>query len=634
MNSFKMEIREKQNGFSILHNGEPLIEHSPKRPLFLFSKDQRARGIGLRWMNLPARDWKILPSDEGSIIVDFPGFLKINMRQQDFALRLTLESVNPRLKSIRIRLPRLKKETICGQADGFPGSGLQRGQNLNAALSRRLPGRFAGSKGFFLSVESAVPLRIDPGRRGSFLLDLSGIPASFALGRAGSHAEARTGLNRLVTIKSRIPRWSAEGIWLSLRGGETLVAKNLSAVLDAGVAVSAIILKDWAGGGMSRRFAWSWNTDAKAYATLEDDIARYRQAGIRVLGYASPYLDEGSPDFSKAREKGWLVGSSIASVHLMNTACGRAGFVDLWNPQAYEALKSAISKNLVGLGMSGWFADHGFFIPPKNTLTHEKQAIQACREYAYLWSALNAEVLSESGRASDLVCIMRPGNGGRATNESTMHVQCAQSRKAVWGSGGLTGEIDARIAEPGVFYGETGGTLPHDAHARSTGGDARELFMRWAESSAFSPLFCNSDASPVQPWTDPAVLAHFCRMASIHALLREYHHDTLESFYAGGRPPVSHPSVHYGTRSGETPFSRHFMYGKDLLIMPITAPGISFVQGTLPDDTWIHLWTTGQFGGGPVTVEALLGYPAVFFRADSPWAGLFDKVRLEAKRAE
>jgi len=352
----------------------------------------------------------------------------MSVRQDDSALRLTLDSINPQLHSMRIRLPVPRQETIFGLADGFkssglgktvtkllrphtPGSrqgkaafrdsGLKRGQHYNAVLTRILPPRFAGSRGFFLALESATPLRIDLRRSRTLILDVSDIPAALTLGRAGSQLEACARLNGNVTEKSPIPRWSGEGIWLNLHGGETTVAKNLSTVLDAKVAVSAIILKDWAGmktGEKSRRFAWSWSTDTRRYATLESDIARFRQAEIRVLGYATPYLDEDSPDFPAARKNGWLVGSSSASPYLINTGCGRAGFFDLWNAEAYAALKSMIGTRILGIGMSGWFADHGFFVPPKNSMTHGKPAIQACREYADLWSALNAEALRPRSR--------------------------------------------------------------------------------------------------------------------------------------------------------------------------------------------------------------------------------------------
>jgi alpha-glucosidase len=52
----------------------------------------------------------------------------------------------------------------------------------------------------------------------------------------------------------------------------------------------------------------------------------------------------------------------------------------------------------------------------------------------------------------------------------------------------------------------------------------------------------------------------------------------------------------------------------------------------LPDDDWVHLWSSRRFGGGPVCVEAPPGCPAVFFRASSGFAGLFDTIRRSARR--
>ncbi len=668
-----LEFKGRQNGFSILHNDSLLLEHSPKKPLFSFSVERFGASTKLGRKSLMPREWKKELSEPGTIVVDFPGFLKLRLRRQGIGLQLTFERIEPHLKSVRIRLPQSSGEKIHGLADGYPASGLnqsktkllpectsrskegktacrvlglKRGQNHHAIFFQSLPPYFAGNKGFFLHIESTIPLGVDLRQKRSITVDLAEIPSSLTFGQADSPLEARSELNGLIGDNSRIPSWASDGIWLSLNGGEGSVAKNLSMVLDAGAKVSAIVLKDWAGMktcARSHRFAWNWRADTSRYATLEDDIARFRQADIRLLGHVSPYLDEGSEDFSLARKNGWLVMDASSEPHLMNTCCGKAGFVDLWNKEAYEALKSMIGRKILGIGMSGWFADQAVFFPPKKSPTCAKTAVQACLEYSALWRSLNAEALEESGRSAEIACVMRASwmgatwmraSASRQAGGDKRLLRCARARDATWGADGLAGEIAARLNEPGIFYAESGGVSARATHGRPASESERELFMRWTEASVFSPLFCNSDAGNVQPWTDPAVLGHFCRMATIHTLLREYHTATLALFHGEGYPPVAHPSVRYGDRKGKAVSADQYMYGKDLLVMPIISQGKIFAQGTLPADSWIHLWTTREFSGGPVTVEAPLGYPAVFFRADSEWTGLFDKVRLEAKRPE
>ncbi|MDY7028296.1 MAG: hypothetical protein SVR04_08375, partial [Spirochaetota bacterium] len=49
----------------------------------------------------------------------------------------------------------------------------------------------------------------------------------------------------------------------------------------------------------------------------------------------------------------------------------------------------------------------------------------------------------------------------------------------------------------------------------------------------------------------------------------------------------------------------------------------------LPDDAWIHLWSGREMKPGYCTVEAPVGSPPVFYRRDSEFADLFEKIRVE-----
>lgn len=45
------------------------------------------------------------------------------------------------------------------------------------------------------------------------------------------------------------------------------------------------------------------------------------------------------------------------------------------------------------------------------------------------------------------------------------------------------------------------------------------------------------------------------------------------------------------------------------------------------EDNWVHAWTGEAFRGGEVTVNAPIGKPPVFYRADSEWAALFASLK-------
>jgi alpha-glucosidase len=161
------------------------------------------------------------------------------------------------------------------------------------------------------------------------------------------------------------------------------------------------------------------------------------------------------------------------------------------------------------------------------------------------------------------------------------------------------------------------------------------------ELSAFTPFFRGCEGSrpeaSAQFWSDPASLSIFARMSEIYAALKPYHVAVAAECVVGGLPPIRHPWMHYEADPLAQRLSRQYLSGRDLLVAPALSPGAGsgsspLTELYLPEDEWVHLWTSRDFRGGQVAVESPLGYPAVFYRAASPFASLFDALRRTAKR--
>ena len=74
------------------------------------------------------------------------------------------------------------------------------------------------------------------------------------------------------------------------------------------------------------------------------------------------------------------------------------------------------------------------------------------------------------------------------------------------------------------------------------------------------------------------------------------------------------------------------MYGDDLLVAPVTVPGVDTWPVYLPGpDDWVHLWTGDIIQDGFVIhdTSAIIGYPPVFYRQQSSWSSLFESIRFQ-----
>ena len=156
------------------------------------------------------------------------------------------------------------------------------------------------------------------------------------------------------------------------------------------------------------------------------------------------------------------------------------------------------------------------------------------------------------------------------------------------------------------------------------------------EIAAFSPFFrtqdCGLSESGTGLYGDPSCLAELARMSDIYSALKPYHLAVAAEYLEEGLPLLRHPYIHY---EGEAELHRRdyqYLYGRDLLVAPSLGARRELTELYLPRDSWIHLWSSRRFEGGALTVDSPQGCPAVFYRASSPFAPLFDSIRRTARR--
>lgn len=80
------------------------------------------------------------------------------------------------------------------------------------------------------------------------------------------------------------------GILLGLQCGTDVAQSKLDAARGAGTAVAAIWAQDWEGRkitGFDKQSRWNWRFDPLLYPELPATIARWREEGLRFLGYTN-----------------------------------------------------------------------------------------------------------------------------------------------------------------------------------------------------------------------------------------------------------------------------------------------------------------------------------------------------------
>jgi alpha-glucosidase (family GH31 glycosyl hydrolase) len=255
------------------------------------------------------------------------------------------------------------------------------------------------------------------------------------------------------------------------------------------------------------------------------------------------------------------------------------------------------------LGVDGWWADEGDPLcaearlarnrmywegplkerPDKRPFALHRNGYAGMQRYGWLWSG-------------DVDCTW----------------QTLRAQIAVGLNTGLTGL---------PFWGtDTGGFVPTK---QLTG----ELYVRWFQFSAFSPLFrshgrtwklrlpwgwntgefgpAEVDASRMPDATElhNAQVEPICqKYLNLRYRLLPYTYSAVHAAHETGLPLMRALWLHYPADPKAVCASDEYLWGSDMLIAPVTEPGAASKQVYLPEGVWYDFWT-GQRTEGEKTVD-------------------------------
>lgn len=398
------------------------------------------------------------------------------------------------------------------------------------------------------------------------------------------------------------------------------IDRKIKMAREAGVKINGVWCQDWCGCRCTQfgyQVMWNWQYDEKQYPNLPEKIKEWDQAGVKFLGYINPFIALEKNIYQEAKEKGYCVKDKEGNDYLVTITTFPAAMVDFTNPEAYEWYKNLIKKNMIGIGMGGWMADFGEYLPIDSVLYSGEDPKVLHNQWPAIWAKMNREAIEECGKLGEVFFFTRAGHTNTIRYSTLMWTGDQHVDWSV--DDGLVSVIPATLSLAmsgyGLTHSDVGGytTIMHMTRSR-------ELLMRWAEMNAFSPIFRshegNQPARDVQFTDDAELLEEMQRCTKWFTRLAEYNKAMVAELVENGTPVMRPLFYHYDEEAAYTQH-REYLFGRDLLIAPVYREGDVTRECYLPKDTWVHLFTGKEYKGGTVVVDAPIGQPPVFVRKDS-----------------
>ena len=476
----------------------------------------------------------------------------------------------------------------------------------------------------FVHIEGSSFMAFDFRTEGRVTLELfENAPVLF--GKAESFEALSSALTGLLGRQNPLPDWTHDGIILGIQCGPDVIDQKIKKAEEAGVPVVGIWSQDWCGcrrTGFGYQVMWNWKADPDLYPDLEARIREWNARGIRFLGYINPFMAIEKDLYRYASAHGYCVKDKEGKDYLVTITTFPAAMIDLTNPEAYDWYKRIIKENMIGIGMSGWMADFGEYLPTDCVLYSGENAEIKHNRWPAIWARLNREAIRECGKEGEVFFFTRAGFT-ETVRESTM--MWTGDQHVDWSlDDGLASVIPASLSLSvcgcGLSHSDVGGYTTIGPMTRG-----RELLMRWEEMNAFSPLMRshegNQPSRSVQFDADTQLLEHLARCVQLHVALKPYL-TALERENTEKGIPVIRPLFYYYPEDWTWTEKFTYLLGRDLLVAPVITEGAKTRTVMLPKDRWVHLWSKKEFAGGLVTVDAPLGQIPVFIRRESAWYDL------------
>ena len=475
---------------------------------------------------------------------------------------------------------------------------------------------FLSSRKYFFHSSSTARCEFDFTNSAYHEIKMDSI-APFYIGIGETFEDVLTNLTALLGRQPQLPDWVFDGSILGIQGGTQTMLTKVNKCLKAKTAVNGVWIQDWEGRrvtAVGKQLQWNWQWDSELYPNLDKEIKNLNEIGIKVLGYINPFLAVEKPLYKEAHDKGYCVKNKAGNDYYVTITTFPAAMVDLTNRNAYEWIKGIIKKNLIDFGFSGWMADFGEYLPTDCVLASGEDPELVHNTWPALWAKANREAVEEAGKLGEIMFFTRAGFTNTKKYSTMMwngdnHVDYSIDF-------GIPSVIPAMLSLSccgfGLSHSDIGGYTTIMNLSRTP-----ELFMRWCEMNAFSPLMrshegLNPDANAQFDYNEE-VLNHHAKMSRIHKALKPYL-KACDKENAELGIPIVRPLFFYYDEEKAYNEAYEYLLGRNILVAPVISEGATTRDVYFPNDTWVHIWSGEEFTKGIFEVNAPIGEPPVFIR--------------------
>lgn len=378
---------------------------------------------------------------------------------------------------------------------------------------------------------------------------------------------------------------------------------------ELGIPLAHVGIEHWQEIRGSYEFSKQW------YPHIDNVVREAHENGMRITVWHFPYMNAGAATHREGVRRGYLLQNRLGLPYQQRIFHGVATVIDYTNPAAAAWHEEIVEQTFYRRGFSGAMTDYGESIPPDSVFYNGCSGLAMRNAYPVLY----CQSMQRAARrvlGDDYLLYPRAGYAG---SQRFVGVQWPGDQDTDWDNGdGLPAAVRAMLNVSMCGFPVHGSDIGgwYDWFTPPT---TKELYIRWAEVGAYSPLM-RAHGGPIgrnrEPWKfDEETVQIYRALSEEHVKLFPLLYSLAKEYVRTGAPIIRHPALIWPGCAELYQVEDAWLIGDALYVAPVVKQGQTRREVILPPGEW---WSFNDdkpvAGPSRLDVDAPLGRTPRFLR--------------------